>query len=279
MKDNPLISVITAAYYGSAYLSELIESIRAQDYQHFEHIVVDDGSTDGGKTVEVLKRYPHLNWWSQENAGQYAAQNAGLKAAEGDIIAIINQDDAYMTPDTFSTIAEHWRQNPKSDFVYGKMLYFDEDSRTLPFERGTQKRVSKWFMQHVSVIPHAVMFVRKELLDNHSILFDANLKTCGDWDFLIRVSRASGEYHFINRHLAKFRIHSKQTTVKGGRKAFANEEKIICKRYGKSYLLHNFLRKYLDVKILLKSIYGTIRTEGMKGIRRRTKNLFRRRDN
>src|SRR5438876_704742 len=72
---------------------ELIKSVLEQDYLHIEHIIIDDGSTDDGATVEVLKRYPHLRWWSRENKGQYATLNEGLATARGSVVGIISADD------------------------------------------------------------------------------------------------------------------------------------------------------------------------------------------
>ena len=84
VKDElPLVSIVTPVYNGSLYLEEFIRSVLAQDYPRIEHIVIDDGSTDGGATVEILKRFPHLRWWSRENKGQYPTMNEGFAAADG----------------------------------------------------------------------------------------------------------------------------------------------------------------------------------------------------
>src|SRR3990172_9086208 len=87
-----LISVITAVYNGADYLPDLIESVQAQDYTHYEHIIIDDGSTDDGATVAVLQRYAQadsrIRWWTRENKGQYTTQNEAIEAARGDTIVI-----------------------------------------------------------------------------------------------------------------------------------------------------------------------------------------------
>jgi len=48
-------SIVTAVYNGEKYLEECIQSIIEQNYQDYEHIIVDGGSTDG--TLEILKKY------------------------------------------------------------------------------------------------------------------------------------------------------------------------------------------------------------------------------
>ena len=78
----PLITIITPVYNGAEYLDELIQSVLRQDYPNIEHLIIDDGSQDGGATVSVLQKYPHLRWWSRENKGQYATMNEGLFGGE-----------------------------------------------------------------------------------------------------------------------------------------------------------------------------------------------------
>jgi hypothetical protein len=66
---------------------------RGQDYPHWEHIVIDGGSTDG--TQEVLRSYPHLNWSSEKDDGHYHAMNKGIASAQGEFVVILNADDCF----------------------------------------------------------------------------------------------------------------------------------------------------------------------------------------
>jgi len=51
----PLISIITPVYNGADYLEELIQSVLNQNYPKIEHLIIDDGSQDGGATRRILK--------------------------------------------------------------------------------------------------------------------------------------------------------------------------------------------------------------------------------
>jgi glycosyltransferase involved in cell wall biosynthesis len=90
-----MLSVLINNYNYARFLGECIDSALSQDHPDFEVIVVDDGSTDdsraiiesyGDRIVAVLK----------ENGGQASSFNAGLAAARGDILLLLDADDAFL---------------------------------------------------------------------------------------------------------------------------------------------------------------------------------------
>lgn len=99
---HPLISIITPSYNRAAFIAQAVDSVLAQGYPDFEHIIVDAVSTDD--TLEILKRYPHLQLLSEPDRGMYDAINKGIALAKGDVIAWLNTDDLY-PPDVFHVVA------------------------------------------------------------------------------------------------------------------------------------------------------------------------------
>jgi glycosyltransferase involved in cell wall biosynthesis len=92
MDGRPKISVVIATYNRANYLPETIRSVLKQEFDDFELIVVDDGSTD--ETEQALQ--PHRNrlvYLQQENRGPSAARNAGVRIARAPWIAIQDSDD------------------------------------------------------------------------------------------------------------------------------------------------------------------------------------------
>ena len=87
-----LISVIMANYNGAKYLSDAIESVIAQDYNNFEFIIIDDGSTDGSR--EIIEKYHRLYKgkikpvYRSENMGQGACFNIGIKRSSAEILFV-----------------------------------------------------------------------------------------------------------------------------------------------------------------------------------------------
>lgn len=106
---HPKFSVITVSYNQGEFIKDTIESVLAQKYANFEHIIVDAGSTDN--TLEILRQYPHLKWTSEPDRGQSHGLNKGFARATGDIIAWINSDDWY-APGTFHEVASMMQHSP-----------------------------------------------------------------------------------------------------------------------------------------------------------------------
>ena len=69
MLKLPKVSIVTPTFNSAPTLRETIESVLAQDYKNWEHIVMDGGSTDG--TLDILRSYPHLQWVSEKDKGHY----------------------------------------------------------------------------------------------------------------------------------------------------------------------------------------------------------------
>ena len=91
----PRLSFILPVYNVAPYLRKCVNSLLMQDYEDYEIILVDDGSTDDSGTIcdELAAAYENIRVIHQENAGLSAARNAGLKAAEGEYICFVDSDD------------------------------------------------------------------------------------------------------------------------------------------------------------------------------------------
>ena len=86
----PMISVVVACYNGSRTLQPCLDSLRRLNYPNFEVIVVDDGSTD--ITPQVASLYKNFRVIRQTHQGLSVARNAGIFAAQGEVIAFTDAD-------------------------------------------------------------------------------------------------------------------------------------------------------------------------------------------
>jgi len=107
--SSPLVSVIVPAYNEEPVIAETIKSLLASDYEKFEIIVVDDGSTD--ETSEVVRREfgttDRVRLFKVQNGGKAQALNFGLKQSNGDIIIALDADTIF-PPQTIGALAHRF---------------------------------------------------------------------------------------------------------------------------------------------------------------------------
>jgi GT2 family glycosyltransferase len=119
----PLVSVIIPTFNGGHLLAPCLESLGAQRYPSVEVIVADGASTD--ETAEVVSAYPsvrHLRL--QRNGGFSGNVNAGLRAARGELLCLLN-NDAEADPAWIEAVVETFAQHPGLGSVASKVLFAD----------------------------------------------------------------------------------------------------------------------------------------------------------
>ncbi|HEV7621281.1 MAG TPA: glycosyltransferase family 2 protein [Flavisolibacter sp.] len=117
MNQDPLVSVITPFYNEEKFLKEAIESVISQDYQHWELLLVDDGSNDA--STEIAKSYAisnpgkifYIEHPDHINKGLCASRNLALTKARGDFIALLDADDVWLKQKLSSQV-QIFKQHP-----------------------------------------------------------------------------------------------------------------------------------------------------------------------
>ncbi len=105
MTNNPLISIIIPVYNGGQFLGPCIDSIVSQTYQHWQLLLIDDGSTDHSGAIcdAYAQRDSRITSVHKQNGGQAAARNDGLSMATGDYVSFVDCDD-WLEPDMYATM-------------------------------------------------------------------------------------------------------------------------------------------------------------------------------
>jgi glycosyltransferase involved in cell wall biosynthesis len=99
--DAPRVSVIIIFLNGERFIEEAVESVLSQDFDSFELILVDDGSTDGSTAIArtYAEQHPHrvryVDHPDHANRGMSASRNRGLGVARGEYVAFIDADDVW----------------------------------------------------------------------------------------------------------------------------------------------------------------------------------------
>ncbi len=112
---TPLFTVLTPTFNRAHTLPRVWESLRAQTFDAFEWVVVDDGSSDG--TADLIAgwaaeaQFP-VRYVRQENKGKHVAMNRGVAVSAGELIVSLDSDDACI-PTALERLAFHWRSIPE----------------------------------------------------------------------------------------------------------------------------------------------------------------------
>jgi glycosyltransferase involved in cell wall biosynthesis len=227
--DQPLVSIITPVYNGAKYLEILIESVWTQDYHNIEHVIIDDGSTDDDATVAILRKYPHLHWWSHENKGQYATLNEGLEEARGELVCFISADDM-MAPGAVRCAVEFMQAHPNYDGVYGAFFWIDEHGAHHRAQNIIDHAPLKLF-RYYTFISHASLYVRKDYLFINALRFDASLQYVGDYDWILRIIESGARIGYASKNFSFLRSHQEQTSNRNAL-AMSKERKLMLRRHG-----------------------------------------------
>lgn len=217
------VTVIIPAYNAAAFIGEALDSVLAQTMPPEEVVVVNDGSTDN--TLAILKSYElrfggRLRILDQPNAGVAAARNAAFGAAQGDIVAMLDADNAYF-PTFIETVHQAFTAMPEIVLFFadteileaagptGRLNSEGKPVRTMPAQAvGDLFRAEGSLFTRLlggSFIPVCTTAVRRDVALAAG-LFDLGIRTSEDRDFFCRMS-LRGPFGFSRQVLAYERIH------------------------------------------------------------------------
>lgn len=190
------ITIITATYNSGATIRDTMRSVLSQDFQDYEHIIIDGQSKDD--TISIVKELEplyngRLKWISEKDRGLYDAMNKGVKMASGDIIGILNSDDFYTSNNILSQVVENIGE---LDAVYGDIHYVNDGDLTKTVRYYSSSFFKPWMMRLGFMPAHPSFYCRKCIYQKYG-LFDTSFKVAADFEQLLRLI-------FINRISIKY---------------------------------------------------------------------------
>lgn len=132
------ITIFTPTYNRAHLLERLYKNLCEQEYQNFEWLIIDDGSTDNTREIiENYKREGKLNiqYFYKENGGKHTAINFGLEKAQSDIFFLLDSDD-FLEKSATKVVAEKWdiiRNTPSLCGIVGLSKFLNKEVRTDAF--------------------------------------------------------------------------------------------------------------------------------------------------
>ncbi|MEP1307183.1 MAG: glycosyltransferase [Balneola sp.] len=246
-----LVSVITPVYNGAEFLDRSIKSVLAQNYTNWELILIDDKSKDNSiqkiQSYAVDHRIKLLK--NESNSGISATRNKGIEEAEGEYIALLDQDDEWF-PEKLERQVEQFK---KLDQSYG-LVYSNLEVR---FENGSvvdqkkeiapapdiQKNLE--LMLLTNLISSPTVLIRKTVLDDVGTFDPAILWGGDDYDLWIRIAQ-SYKFSYIDKVLCIRYEHQKNYSADKKRMMFKTIE--LAEKYVHEFGLDPEINKRIKAK-------------------------------
>ena len=194
-KRTTLFSIVTVNLNNAQGLEKTIQSVIAQQYEDYEFVVVDGGSTDG--SVDIIKKYQHkiTDWISEQDGGVYQAMNKGVNFAQGEWINFLNSGDCYCDNQTLNTVANAI-QNIQVDFVYGDSCERIEGALVAHKQSNSIEEYWKDMF-----LCHQTLFSRTKLMKKYPFRVANQLKVTADYDFVYRMIQDNHQFHKLSQLL------------------------------------------------------------------------------
>lgn len=209
IRKNPKISVVLPTYNQANYLPEALDSILSQDFQDYELIIINDGSTD--KTINILQEYSEKSNFiqiNQTNSGLPNALNVGFSEARGEYLTWTSSDNI-MLPSMLDELSTELDSNPNLGAVYSDWFVID-DAGTI-ISRAESIKYDPFILYLDNYINASFLYRRqcREKIGD----YDVNLAHDEDWDYWLRIS----QHYSMKRvptSLYLYRAHSESLTSK-----------------------------------------------------------------
>lgn len=205
---NPLFSILIAQYNNGKYFDDCYQSIMAQTYDHWEVIIVDDGSTDDSVAVmkEIIGDDARFKIEvNSENKGCGFTKRRCAELATGEICAFLDPDDA-ITGDALSVMVEEHLQHPGAAIIYSRPYSCDEFLNIQSETKSYQvENNNPYFFDFEGKI-FAFLSYKKEFYDKTEGI-NSYLQRAIDKDLVLRLYE-TGPCLLTDKAMYKYRLHN-----------------------------------------------------------------------
>jgi glycosyltransferase involved in cell wall biosynthesis len=184
-------SIITIVKNEAIPLERTIESVISQNFDDYEYIIIDGGSSDA--TLEVIKKFNDVIdfWISEPDSGISDAFNKGIAFARGEYIQLLNAGDTYIDNDVLRLVDRSCDVPIVTGYAKLEAAKVPDD----PLQNSDPLRIK-------AMISHQGSFVRRDVYERVG-LYNLNFKIRMDYEFWLR-ALAVYEFKFIEKFLVNF---------------------------------------------------------------------------
>ncbi|MEK2536046.1 glycosyltransferase [Tetragenococcus halophilus] len=213
------ISVVTTVYNAEKYITDCIESVQKQKLPPnitFEHIIVDDGSTDNTKDIieKLQNKYPNIKYFSYGKLGRAKALNKAIDNSGGSYIANLDSDDLFL-PNKLYFQYKFMTTHEDCDLLCTGFTTFNENI-SLNFSEKESYRIVGQSLFKKNIVNHSsVLFRRQPLLKIGK--YNENRTSQVDLELWLRYLYHNMTIYCLDTILTGKRIHANQSFERGNR--------------------------------------------------------------
>ena len=258
-EDKIQVSIITTVFNAKDFLNQSIESIRKQTFRNYEHLIINDGSTDGTKEYLDTINDSRIKVIHLERSGRGISLNRGLQESKGKYIAILDADD-YSSKSRLELQTEILNENTDCDLIatsfgiHGVDEMIESPNQLINYKQHTRMLDAKDFI-FSNPICHSSVMMRRELIFDAG-LYDEKRKELFDFELWIRMLNGRKKVSILKLNLPLiFRnLHENQYFESKKRVNYLIQTYLL-RRKLLSVLSHRFINELIIVCVLL---YGLL---------------------
>ncbi len=219
----PDVSVITTAHNAAAHIGDAIDSVSVQQGVSVEHVIVDDGSTDGTADLVEQRCDPRVRVVRAGRIGRGPALNRAIAASRADWIAVLDADDV-AHPNRLRCEIAALESRPDAVLAGSGQLLIGEDGGSIEWPETANVTFSavNRSLPIYNPLCHSSVMLRRAALEAVGG-YDATRRALFDWDLYIRLAARGGTLLKGSVPLAAKRIHDAQFFEGRLRAAYARE--------------------------------------------------------
>lgn len=243
---TPLFSIITVTYNAASVITPTLQSVKAQHFSDFEHLIIDGASKDDTVKIAQNAGIEQLRVLSEPDKGLYDAMNKGLRRATGKYLIFLNAGDAFADGDTLDRLAECAKENP--GIIYGQTQLVNAKREVVGMRHLTApEHLTADSFKRGMLVCHQAFVARKDIVRAYDLAY----RFSADYDWCVRCLQKSDKNSYVgDRPIINFLTDG--LTDKYHKASLKERFHIMCRHYGTlpTIMRHiSFIPRYLAQKL------------------------------
>lgn len=247
----PTVSIVVPVFNAEDYIRRCVDSVLNQDYQDYELLLADDGSSDASGTIcdEYAKNDSRVRVIHKENTGVSDTRNLAIRQAKGIYIQFLDSDD-WITADATKLLVRSAKEY-RSDMVIADFYRVSGERVSRKGDIGenrvlTREEFAEYMMENPADFYYGVLWnklYRRDLIEKYDISMNASISWCEDFMFNLEYMMHAERFYALQAPIYYY-VKRKGSLVS---KSFSVGQAIRTKRMVFEYY-NNFYKNTLAVE-------------------------------